>query len=538
MINNFQSSLIKLVELFYYGDDMKEKSVKIGKELLKGTLALSIAALVTKIFGVVYKIPLSHILTDLGMGYFNAAYTVYGFFFIVSTAGIPKAVTIILAELKAEGRESVEEVFLGAIIRKGRIVAIILSIAYIIACPIAARLIGSLESIYSLLALAPCVYFVTVGGIMRGYLNGNTRLAPIAKSQLIEAGIKLFAGLILACIGLRIGLSLEIISAMSIAGITIGCFVSYLYLKNKVKIKNTAHISRQRYTFSSYFKKMAGISVPITVSSALASIAGLVDLAIIINRLGDSGSDAVSLYGNYTTLAIPMVNLITSLLMPISVAYLSRLSSLKHIGDTSGFNTGLKNTIKLISIFSIPCAFAYYFYAFDLLDILFDTSSAAIGFEMLVFLSGAVILLPVLNMLNTALEACGRVHGTIVSLLVGIFVKAGLTYFFVGNNALGILGAPLATVIGYVVSILISSELLRRNGASVHSFIYIIRYSLISCLAFIPIFHLVFRSSSGSRSGIMTVFCCIISFLLYFGLVVIVSKQAVKELFIGKNTQK
>ena len=36
----------------------------------------------------------------------------------------------------------------------------------------------------------------------------------------------------------------------------------------------------------------------------------------------------------------------------------------------------------------------------------------------------------------------------------------------------------------------------------------------------------------------MTVFCCIISFLLYFGLVVIVSKQAVKELFIGKNTQK
>jgi O-antigen/teichoic acid export membrane protein len=77
---------------------MRSSASDSKKELLKGAASLSIAALFVKVLGVAYKIPLSHILGDDGMGYFNTAYTVYTFFFLICTAGVPKAITLLATE--------------------------------------------------------------------------------------------------------------------------------------------------------------------------------------------------------------------------------------------------------------------------------------------------------------------------------------------------------------------------------------------------------------------------------------------------------
>ena len=78
------------------------------KRVISGALSLTISALIVKAIGLIYKIPLSYILTDEGMGYFNSAYTVYTFFYIISTAGVPKAISIMTAE--AEGAKNSERV--------------------------------------------------------------------------------------------------------------------------------------------------------------------------------------------------------------------------------------------------------------------------------------------------------------------------------------------------------------------------------------------------------------------------------------------
>ena len=65
---------------------------------LKGTMALSVAVIITKVLGVAFKVPLSYVLGDEGMGYFNTAYAIYGLFYILCTAGVPKSLTLVLAE--------------------------------------------------------------------------------------------------------------------------------------------------------------------------------------------------------------------------------------------------------------------------------------------------------------------------------------------------------------------------------------------------------------------------------------------------------
>ena len=68
-----------------------------------GALSLTLSNLTVKILGLIYKIPLSYLLTDEGMGYFNSAYTVFGLFYLLCTAGVPKGVMILCSEASVNG---------------------------------------------------------------------------------------------------------------------------------------------------------------------------------------------------------------------------------------------------------------------------------------------------------------------------------------------------------------------------------------------------------------------------------------------------
>ena len=71
---------------------MEEK--ENGKNMLIGAVSLTVSVFIVKLLGFLYKLPISRLLGDEGMGYFNTAYAIYGFFYILCTAGVPKAMTV------------------------------------------------------------------------------------------------------------------------------------------------------------------------------------------------------------------------------------------------------------------------------------------------------------------------------------------------------------------------------------------------------------------------------------------------------------
>ena len=103
---------------------MKNSVSNSKNQLIKGAASLSIAAFFVKVLGLAYKIPLAHILGDDGMGYFNTAYTVYTFFFLICTAGVPKAITILVSEDSTNINESP-----GTLIKTARHTFIIIGLA-------------------------------------------------------------------------------------------------------------------------------------------------------------------------------------------------------------------------------------------------------------------------------------------------------------------------------------------------------------------------------------------------------------------------
>ncbi len=432
------------------------------KNAFFGAASLTLSVLIVKILGVLYKIPLAAILNDEGMGYFNSAYTVFSFFFILCTAGVPKSIMILVSEKLVKkdkkGIYSIVKTALISFLCLGVILALLLSL---FSKPLS-NLIGSPNAKATIIFVAPSIIFVSVSGVIRGYLMAKMRLGSIAVSQIIEGVLKLVFGLFFAIIATKAGLGYVWISALTILGASIGSFGGLLYLyiifKNEFDIidfNENKGIHNSHGVLTKIFK----MSAPITLSAALMSLSSIIDLFLIINRLqsiGYTANEATALYGNYTTLAISMFNLAISVITPISISFLPSLARSKAEENDLDFCFGLKSAIEFTSLISAPIVIGFIVFSKEILAFLFSESMATQGAPLLVVISPAIIFMSILLVLNSALEAVGRPSLAMFSMLVGAILKIIISGILIGKPEFGISGAPIGTVVSYAVSTLIS----------------------------------------------------------------------------------
>ena len=488
---------------------------------LKGTLSLSVAVIATKILGVAFKVPLSYVLGDEGMGYFNTAYAIYGFFYILCTAGVPKSLTLVISEYRnRDGTIDGDREILVCTLRFFFKIGIFSTLFNIICAPALAIAVGNKGAMPSMVAIAPSMLFVSMSASLRGYLNSEEKLGTIAVSQFIEGAVKLALGLALALLGVYLNTSVVMISALAISGITVGSFISFVYMIFVSFSLKTNDNSRQSllYPRREIRQRILKNAIPIALSSALLNLSSILDLAIIIKRLvvsGMSESYANSVYGNYTTLAVPMFNLVISVLAPIAMSYMPRLAQMHLNGATDSFSETLNRLLWITLVISVPASLSFYFYSFDLLDVLFSLQSSALGAPMLIALSFGLCFLASLTVINTALESQRRIIATVISLLIGSTVKLAVSYLLIGRGEIGILGAPVGTVISYAISLAISLYLLEGSGIRVYAMLKLCAFYIVGLFAFLPPYILIYSSRLVGTSFTSMVVSIFISLFVY-----------------------
>lgn len=440
---------------------------KKSKDAIGGAFWLTASALIVKLLGLIYKVPLTRFLGEEGMGYFNSAYTVYAFFYLLCSAGVPKAVMMVLSEKDENEEEKCRTVRYA--LYSFMMLGLALTCAFILFSEPLSRMIGNSRARATMICVAPSVLFVSISGVLRGYLSDRLSFSSIAISQLIEGVAKLALGLIFAGIATRMSMSLYMISAMTILGVTIGAFFGMIYLAFASKIPITSIKTRQKRSFVSDFgvlKSILHISVPITLSAAVMSLSGILDLGMIVRRLtglGYSERDAVALYGNYTTLTVPIFNLAIALISSIPVAFLPLMRQAHVRGSRSEFQEHMSTSFSLSALISAPIMVGVAFYADEILTLLFPGTNTAVGGALLRLLAPAILLSSILLVLNSAIESVGMVNVPVISMLAGCTAKVIVGYFLIGNGAYGISGAPIGTVVCYAVACLISACIFRQK---------------------------------------------------------------------------
>jgi len=496
-----------------------------SKKLINGAFSLSLATLIVKVFGLIYKIPMSYILGDEGMGYFNSAYTVYGFFYILCTAGVPKAVTMVITKNKNSGKR-IYKTALSVFSMVGLTATIVFML---FALPIS-KFIGNSKSFYSMLLIAPSIFFVSAGGVSKGYFNARSSLVSVSVSQVIEAVGKLVFGLCFSLIALKLRCSIPVISAMAVLGISIGSALGLIYLIIKAKKINIEDKKGQSINKSEIIKGILKITIPITASASLLSISNVFDLILIMRGLEANGISeelASSLYGNYTTLAIPMLNLVSSILAPISIASFPYLVTAFNSKDKKGFERAFCTSVKVCSFIAFPCSLVFSLYSFDILEILFSSSASVTGAGLLVLLSPSVFLLPLLTIVNSSIEATSDFKNPLLSLLIGAIVKMVLTFALI--KKIGIAAAPISTSVSYLISLIYSLIILGKQVIISKVIKAVIPSFLFTAIAFALPNIIYFSSQLFSLNKYSGYFIIFLSVFLYF----LISFVYLKRIFVG-----
>jgi stage V sporulation protein B len=340
-----------------------------------------------------------------------------------------------------------------------------------------------------MLAVAPSIIFIAVSGVIRGYLSAEHKFLSVAISQIIEGGGKLAFGLAFAMLAMRLSMPLYAISAFTILGVSLGAIFGLVYLLIAARgVGDRVFYPYTREDKRAVMKKLYSISTPITLSAAVMSLTGLLDLFLIMKGLISSGASrevATALYGNYTTLAVPMFNLAVSLITPVSIAFLPSMTR-AYINNRKDFSLVCGLTFGITAALTAPLAFGMMMYPREILSLLFEDSGAAIGSRPLLILSIGLFFYSALTVVNTALESMGLVRAPVYSMLVGCAVKLIVSLVLIRIPKYGIMGAPIGTVASYGVSLAVA--LIYGSKKCKEKFPIISSYTLPSLLAFVAVF--------------------------------------------------
>ena len=440
--------------------------VRTGRSILRGAFLLSFSGIFCKMLGAAYRIPLVRLIGDEGIGLYQMAYPIYLVFMALSTAGMPLAISRLVAERTAlEDQVGVRRVLrlaLGVLGGLGLLGGVLMSAgARYFSLHVAAD-----PRVYPvILSLAPAVPLMALMAALRGFFQGGQDMMPSATSQLVEQLVRVATLLILAVILLPSGIQWAAAGAAfgatagGIAGLT---FLVWWYFAHPWSIR-PEHGPRVP-SYWALAKRLAVLALPIAVGTLLLPLMQAIDSVMVPTRLRAIGYDlgraaaALGQLGNtWATIYVPTTitaALATSLVPAVTETWTRR----EH--EVTLYR--IVQSLRLAAVICLPAAAGLWALAGEICQVLYGAPSAAGSLRAL---APAAFFLGLQGVCSGALQGVGRTVAPVRNLALGFLLKVILTDVLCLNPALGPRGAALGTAAGSALAAVLSlRDLARRVG--------------------------------------------------------------------------
>lgn len=446
-------------------------------------LLISVSNFIVKILGVLFKIPITNILGD-AVGAFSAAYTIYAMLYMVSTTGLPVAISKMIAEASEKGRkvEAKNTFFLSAVILS--IIGLIVSLVMFFGAESIARWSEHKDAVYAMKVISPTLFFICIASAVRGYFQGLRHMVPTALSQLIEAVVKMLLGVGGALYASSKGYSGEIQAAFATIGLTAGVFIEMIYLvlyKTFSKKHEIRELTSECDGYSTLGKRIAIIALPATITSSALYLSSFMDTLVINRRLihaGFSEDMAENFFSAYISLSTSISDLLPSTFVyPIAISILPFVSVALAAKRVDEANQNMMNSIRLSGLIALPCATVLCALSKPCIGLIFGTEySYSITFldgtvktpievaaPALSILAIGIVFISMVSTTNALLQACGKPMLPVISVLSGVVLLTICEIYLVGNKEVGIYGAPISSVVCYVTAFALNFTFLKKE---------------------------------------------------------------------------
>lgn len=444
-----------------------KKARDSGSSFMKQAAILVVAGLIVRFLGFLYRLPLTDLIGDEGNAIFAAGYYIYQFLLILSSAGLPAAISKMVSErIALKQYQNAHRVFQVSLLFSAIAGLISMLLLIVFAKPIT-TLVKSPDSYYTLLTLAPTLFIVAIMSVYRGYFQGMRTMVPTAISQVVEQIFHAVFSVYLAYV--LVGKSVALGAAGATAGTGIGALAGLLtavfaYIlvkpslnKKMIKEKKDAHLENRRVAIESRAKLMKVLlatALPIIIGTAVFSVTNLIDMSMVLSRLADSNAftpkEAQELYGQLSGKFVVLTTLPVSISSGIATASIPTIASSVIINDRATVKRKLNLTIKVVMLISIPAAMGIGVLGEQIIKLLFPGYPD--GGMLLKVGAVSIVFLSLCQIVTGVLQGIGKVHIPVIGALLGAATKIILNYVLIVIPQINVLGAVISTIACYLVA--------------------------------------------------------------------------------------
>ncbi len=470
--------------------NVKENSGSNQQSFLHGSLILIVATFLVKIIGAIYRIPLSELLGPAGSGFYSTAYDLYVPMYSIAMAGLPIAISRIVAEHVAAGRyndvKKTLRIAQSAFLVTGGIGFVLLLLAAFLLTGDGVFGVFNKGAFPGIICIAPCLLFCCIMSAYRGFYNGLRNMTPTAISEVLEALGKLVFGYGFAFIVLKSTGDLSLAAAGALLGISLGTAVSAGFLAIKFKISGGKIFTSEQLSNApkaasgkSTLKAIVVIAIPIVLGSLVNNITSLIDVAMVQTQLSSAINKAPeffanrysslisyelsenadfnwvydlpnSLYGCHRSFAFSIYNLVPVLTSVLGVSSIPVLATAWQKRDRQEVKSNVGTMLRTTSLIAVPAGLGIFALSRNILDLLYSNVEAInIAAPNLRILGICAVFAGINAPLVSMLQAIGKQNVPLKNIAVGAVLKIVINFILVGTPEINILGVPIGTTSCY-----------------------------------------------------------------------------------------
>ncbi len=453
---------------------MAERTRKKGS-FVKQAAILASAGLLTRFLGFVYRVPLTNLIGDAGNGIYSIAYYIYTFLLILSSAGLPAAISKLVSERIAMRQyRNAHRVFQVSLLISSSM-GLLFALLMLFSAKKLAALVDMPDSYYSILTLCPTLLIVAVMSVFRGYFQGMNTMVPTAISQIIEQIFNAFFSVFLAYVFIGMAVpkgqkNIPLAAAGGTMGTGIGAAAGLLvilfsYSLIRPDIMRRTRRCRQEYEEGK--RELAGRVIktawPIIAGTAVFSMTNLIDMFMVMKILTGNGfsyEQANVLYGQLSGKYVTLSTLPVAISTAIATAALPSIAASVKLRDRKQTYRKMNLTMRISMIISVPAAIGITVLGPEIIHMLFPNASD--GGALLTVGGISVIFLALCQTTTGILQGINHIKVPVMGAVLGAVTKTILNYFLIAVPELNVLGAVLSTTGCYLVAAVFDVCMLSR----------------------------------------------------------------------------
>ncbi len=437
------------------------------QSFLHGTMLLALSTAVVKLIGAFYSIPLKQVIGDQGFGYYSTAYEIYTLLLMISTAGLPVAMSRMISQASSLGHyRQVRKIYTVSktiFLTLGLVGALLMTVF----CRQLAQFQEQPDAWAAIGTLGPCCFLICLMSTYRGFFQGQSNMKPTSVSQVLEAATKLIVGLSAAVLLGIYTTEKAYPAAGAIFGVTMSCLVSSVYLNIcfRKAYKDIPDTAEPVSAGKDIAKGLLAIAIPITIGSAGLQILTVLETKIYMGRLlenmAQQEADIQKGIYNFTQ---KIFNMPCAFITPITISAIPAITAFITQQEHAQAKATEESAARVTALISAPCAVGLAVLAQPVTALLggYTQDRLVLATSLMAVLGVCILFNATVLLTNAIMQSHGHVNLPVVNMFIGGIVKLVAIYVLSGNPSIGILGTPIGSLLCYVCITVLNLVTMRK----------------------------------------------------------------------------